>query len=64
MRLQVARGRVLSVVVAYTPNCSTDYLVFLESLGSVLETLASGDPRVLLEISMLSRETTEKPRWA
>lgn len=48
MRLHVAGEKVLSVVVAYAPNRSTDYLALLGSLGSVLEELPSGDPKVLL----------------
>lgn len=48
VRLQVARGKVLSVVVAYAPNCSADYSAFFESLGGVLRGSPSGDPKVLL----------------
>lgn len=36
MHLQVAGGQVLSVAVAYAPNCGTDYRAVLESLGVVL----------------------------
>lgn len=48
MQLQVAGGKVLSVVVGYAPRCSTDYPAFLESLCGVLKELPSGDPKVAL----------------
>lgn len=48
MGLQVAGGKVCSVVVVYVPNCTADYLAYLGSLVGVLEGLPSGDPKVLL----------------
>lgn len=41
-------GKVLSMSVAYAPDCSTGYPAFLESLGGSLEGLPSGEPKVLL----------------
>lgn len=47
MQLQVAGGKVLSVVVVYAPNYSADYPAFLGSLGGVLKGLPSRDPKVV-----------------
>lgn len=44
MHLQVAGGKVLSMVVAYASNCSMDYSAFLGSQSGVVEGLPSRDP--------------------
>lgn len=63
MRLHVAGEKVLSVGVAYAPNCSTDYLALLGPLGSVLEELPSGDPKVLLG-DVNSHEGNQGETWS
>lgn len=51
--MQLAGGKVLSVVVTDAANCSAHShycktTAFFESLGGVLEGLPSGDPKLLL----------------
>lgn len=45
MWLQVAEGKVLSILVAYAPNSSADYCAFLESWGGVLKWWYPGGER-------------------
>ena len=47
LRLRVG-GRVLTVVCAYTPNSSSEYPPFLESLEEALKSAPAGDSLVLL----------------
>ena len=47
LRLWV-RDRSFTVVAAYGPNSSAEYLAFLEALGGVLESAPTGDSVVLL----------------
>ena len=47
LRLRVG-GRVLTVVCAYAPTCSSAYPPFLESLARVLDSAPTGDSFVLL----------------
>ena len=47
LRLRVLGGKTLTVVCAYAPNRSSEYLAFLETLNGVLYVAPVGDSIVL-----------------